>query len=85
VTCFCHTGPSSGLYVDSRKLLYCEEERSEGSQSCQTVNVAASPVGLGTKDHCAGEGQQQFTGLDCYSVLKHYIAYESCKSENVIV
>jgi hypothetical protein len=24
-----------------------------------------SPVGLGTKNHCAGEGQQQFTGLDC--------------------
>jgi hypothetical protein len=22
------------------------------------------PVGLETKNHCAGEGQQQFTGLD---------------------
>jgi hypothetical protein len=23
-----------------------------------------SPVGLGTKDHCAGESQKQFTGMD---------------------
>jgi hypothetical protein len=34
----------------------------EGSQSRQTVNRVVSPVGLETKNHCAGEGQQQFTG-----------------------
>jgi hypothetical protein len=28
-------------------------------------NMVMSPVGLGTKNHCAGEGQQQFTVLDC--------------------
>jgi hypothetical protein len=27
-----------------------------------------SPVGLGTKKHCAGEGQQQFTGPE----INHY-------------
>jgi hypothetical protein len=25
--------------------------------------MVMSPVGLGTKNQCAGEGQQQFTGL----------------------
>jgi hypothetical protein len=25
-------------------------------------NMVMSPAGVGTKDYCAGEGQQQFTG-----------------------
>jgi hypothetical protein len=32
------------------------------TRQCQTVkNVAMSPVGLGTRNNCAGEGQQQFS------------------------
>jgi hypothetical protein len=36
---------------------------SEGSQSLQTVNYSNGSLGTrnhGTKDHCAGEDQQQF-------------------------
>jgi hypothetical protein len=33
----------------------------ERSQTVREKNVVMSPVGLGTKNHCAGEGQQQFS------------------------
>jgi hypothetical protein len=35
-------------------------EKSEESQSRQRVKYGLSPVGLGTKNHCAGEDHQQF-------------------------
>jgi hypothetical protein len=31
--------------------------------------MAMSPVGLGTKNNCAGKGQQQFSGQSVESVL----------------
>jgi hypothetical protein len=34
---------------------------SEGSQIHQTLNLVTSPVGFGTKNHCAGKGRQQFS------------------------
>jgi hypothetical protein len=37
------------------------QQKTEGSQSRQTVKYSLSPVGLGTKNHCTGEGQQQFS------------------------
>jgi hypothetical protein len=43
------------LYVKPRT------EWSEGSQSRQTVFMVVIPVVLGTKNHCAGEGQQHFS------------------------
>jgi hypothetical protein len=33
----------------------------DDSQSRETLNMVMSPAGLGTKNDCAGEGQQQFT------------------------
>jgi hypothetical protein len=34
---------------------------SEGSKSRQTLKLGMDPVRLGTKNHCAGEGQLQFS------------------------
>jgi hypothetical protein len=51
--------------------MHCGEKPiSEGSQSCQE-NMVMSPVGFGTKNHCAAEHQQQVSGqLDSFSRIR---------------
>jgi hypothetical protein len=34
------------------------------TRAVRELSMAMSPVELGTKNHCAGEHQQKFTGLD---------------------
>jgi hypothetical protein len=41
--------------------LITETELSEVFQCHQTVKYGQEPRGLGTKNHCAGEGHQQFS------------------------
>jgi hypothetical protein len=49
-------------------VVYCKVPGPPGLQSevCQsrhTIEIATSPIRLGTKNNCAGEDQQQFTRL----------------------
>jgi hypothetical protein len=55
--------------VRQRFFILRVREWSQCSQSCQTVNMVMSPMGLRTRNHCAGRGQQQFSSQ---SVSEHY-------------
>jgi hypothetical protein len=41
----------------------------ERNQSLMRVNMVMSPVGLGTKNHSAGEDQQQFSSQSVFKGL----------------
>jgi hypothetical protein len=53
-----------------RKNHSLTQSGSEGPQSRQTVNMAMSPMGVGNKNHGAGEGQQQFSSQSLFKALR---------------
>jgi hypothetical protein len=44
-----------------KRIAICGVRSSEGPHSRRTVNMVVSPVGLGIKNDCVSEDQQQFS------------------------
>jgi hypothetical protein len=65
--------------------LHVDGQWDPDSYGCETENVAMRPVGLGTKNYCAGEDQQQFTWITNQtfaSVLHESQSHEKVKYDH---
>jgi hypothetical protein len=63
--------------------------RLKASRAVRQSNMVMSPMGLGTKNRCAGEGQQQFSSQSVESVLScivssRYLATAGEQTEDFI-